>query len=511
MAENRIRIFDTTLRDGEQTPGVSLTPRDKLIIARQLDKLGVDAIEAGMPITSKGDFEGVHLIANEGLSAQIYGLSRMTKNDVDAVIKSGVSNIHLFIATSDLHLKYKLMMTQQQVLQRSLEIIDYAKAHGLSIEFSAEDATRTNLDYLKKICMSVEEAGVDIINIPDTVGVMTPKKMSQLVSEIRSIVSIPISVHCHNDFGMAVANSLAGVEAGANQVEVAINGLGERAGNAALEEVVASLNLLYDNKTNVKTELIYQTSQLVSKLTKIFVQPNKAIVGENAFVHEAGIHTHGMVMAPITYEPIPPDFVGRRRKFVAGKHSGTTGIQSQLNEMDLHPSNEQLKDIVQKVKELSDTGKMLTDVDLQTIAQTVIGGMVDEINLIELLELSVMTGTKMTPTASVRLILEGKEYSAAEVGVGPVDSAIRAIQNITMNHINVRLKEYRIEALTGGSEAVAEVVIKVEDKDGYTVSARAANEDIVKASVEAMITGINRLLIRQKKSISHKPSEKNVH
>ena len=501
MGENlhKVRIFDTTLRDGEQTPGVSLTPEEKRIIAKQLDKLGVDALEAGMPITSKGDLEGMRLIVKEGLTAQIYGLARVIKEDIDAVIESGASNIHLFVATSDLHLKYKLKMTRTQVLQKALEMIDYAHAHDLSVEFSPEDATRTDLDYLKEVCHAVAAAGVIRINIPDTVGVMTPKKMYALISELKATVTTPISVHCHNDFGLAVANSLAGIEAGADQVHVTVNGLGERAGNAALEEVVTTLNMLYDRKTNVKTELIYPTSQLVSRLTKILVQPNKAVVGENAFTHEAGIHTHGLVMAPLTYEAISPDFVGRKRKFVVGKHAGATGIKAELNEIGLLPDNNQLKEIVVRVKEISDTGKMVTDADLETIAKTVIGGPIEqEKKIIELHELAVMTGTKMTPTASVQILLDGKEYTSAGTGVGPVDAAMNAIQNITINRINVRLREYRLEALMGGSEAVAEVIIKVEDKDGNTVSTRAANEDIVKASVEAMIDGINRLLIRQR-------------
>ncbi|MFH0896748.1 MAG: 2-isopropylmalate synthase [Candidatus Bathyarchaeota archaeon] len=497
---NKIRIFDTTLRDGEQTPGVSLTPEDKIIVARQLDRLGVDAIEAGMPITSKGEYEGVCLIAKEGLSAEIYGLARVIKEDVDAVIDSGAPNVHIFISTSDLHLKHQLKITREEAVQRVLETIDYAKAHGLAVEFSAMDATRTNLAFLKKMYSAVVEAGAIRINIADTVGVMTPEKMYQLVGEIKSAVNTPISVHCHDDFGMAVANSLAGVEAGAGQIHVAVNGLGERAGNAALEEVVISLNMLYNKKTNVKTELIYQTSQLVSKLTRIPVQPNKAIVGENAFTHESGIHTHGMTKTPLTYEPIPPDLVGRRRRFVAGKHVGAAGIRAELNEMGLSPDNEQLKEIVMKVKEIADRGRMMTDADLEVVAKSVIGGSVEETKkIIELCELSVMTGTKTISTASVRLLLDGKEYSSAETGVGPVDAAMRAIQNITMNRINARLKEYRIEALTGGSEAVAEVIIKVEDKNGNLVSARAANEDIVKASVEAMINGINSLLLKQRR------------
>ncbi|MEM3407463.1 MAG: 2-isopropylmalate synthase, partial [Nitrososphaerota archaeon] len=261
-----MRIFDTTLRDGEQTPGVSLTPEEKLIIAKQLDKLGVDVIEAGFPATSKGEIEAIKLIANENLKAEICALSRTTKSDIDSVIDCNIKSIHLFIATSDIHLKYKLEMTREQVLEKAIEAIDYSKAHGLTIEFSAEDATRTDIDFLKKFYENVCKAGVDRINVPDTVGIMTPKKFYELILELKKVVNKPISVHCHNDFGMAVANSLAGIEAGATQIHVTINGLGERAGNAALEEIVANLEILYGYKTNIKTNLIYETSKLVSQL-----------------------------------------------------------------------------------------------------------------------------------------------------------------------------------------------------------------------------------------------------
>ena len=496
----KIRVFDTTLRDGEGTPGVSLTPDDKVIIARQLDRLGVDAIEVGTPITSKGEMESARRIVKEGLRAEVYALARVVKEDVDAIIDSGAEYIHLFIATSDLHLKHKLRMSREQAIQKSLEMIDYAKSHGLTVEFSAEDATRTDLAFLKEFYKTVTEAGAIRINIPDTVGVMTPNKMYQLVKEVRSVVKVPISVHCHNDFGMAVANSLAGVEAGAEQTHVTINGLGERAGNAALEEVVLSLNMLYNRKTNIRTELLYQTSQLVSKLTHMPIQPNKAIVGDNAFTHEVGIHTHGLVAMPLTYEPIPPELVGQRRRIVPGKYSGRHGIKAELEEMGLYPTDQQILEIVGQVRALGDKGKIVTDADLVAIAKAVTGETVEEKKLIELGELSVMTGTKMTPTASVRVILDGKEFSSAETGVGPVDAAMRAIQKITSDLVNVRLREYRLEALTGGSDAVAEVIIKVEDNVGNIVSARSANEDIVKASVNAMITGINRLLLKKKKA-----------
>jgi len=498
-ALGRVRIFDTTLRDGEQTPGAALNPQNKLIIARQLERLGVDAIEAGTPITSKGEFEGMRLIVSEELKAEVYGLARVVKGDVDAVADTGAKYVHLFIATSDLHLKYKLHMTREEAIQRALEAIDYARSRGLLVEFSAEDATRTDLAYLKQICKAVEEAGVIRVNIPDTVGIMTPAKMENLVKDLRTTLKVPLSVHCHDDFGMAVANTLAGLEAGADQAHVTVNGLGERAGNASLEEVVTSLKLLYNRETRIDTTLIYQTSQLVSKLTGIPVQPNKAIVGDNAFTHVSGIHTHGLVEKPLTYEPIPPELVGARRRLIAGKHAGSHGIRAELEEMGIYPDDDQLKTIVAKVKDMGDRGRTVTDSELLSVAREVIGITAEkEKRPVELTELAVMTGTNMTPTASVRLIIEEKPFSSAETGVGPVDAAMRAIQRVTTDLVHVRLKEYRLEALTGGSDAVAEVVIRVEDKDGNEVSARAANEDIVKASVDAMILGINRLLMKRR-------------
>jgi isopropylmalate/citramalate/homocitrate synthase-like protein len=496
---NKIRILDTTLRDGEQTPGAALNPEKKLIIARQLDRLGVDAIEAGTPITSKGELEGVKLIVDEGLKAEIYGLARVIKGDVDALAETGAKYAHLFIATSDLHLKHKLHMTRAEAIEKSLEAIEYAKSRGLRVEFSAEDATRTDPLYLREILKAVEEAGVIRINIPDTVGIMTPAKMSTLIGELHSFLKVPLSVHCHNDFGMAVANTLAGLEAGAEQAHATINGLGERAGNASLEEIVTALNLLYKKETKINYQLILQTSQLVSKLTGINVQPNKAVVGDNAFTHVSGIHVHGLIEQPLTYEPIPPDLVGAHRRFTAGKHAGSHGIRAELEEMGVYPSEEQLRIIVAKVKDLGDKGKSVTDSELMTIAGEILGTPTGkEERPVELRELAVMTGTNLTPTASVRLVIDKKTFSSAEIGVGPVDAAMRAIQTVTMDLINVKMKEYRIEALTGGSDAVAEVVIRVEDKEGNEVSARAANEDIVKASVDAMILGINRLLLKRR-------------
>ncbi|MEM2972253.1 MAG: 2-isopropylmalate synthase [Candidatus Bathyarchaeia archaeon] len=490
-----VRIFDTTLRDGEQTPGVSLTPEEKMELAMQLDRLGVDAIEVGFPSASEGEMKAVKSIAKAGLKAEICALTRVLKSDIDAAMACEVNSIHTFVPTSDVQIKYVLNETREQVLKETEEAIQYIKAHGFICEFSPMDATRTELEYLKKVCAVAQEAGADRINIPDTVGIMNPMSMRNFISELKKTIKAPISVHCHNDFGLAVANSLAGVEGGATQVHVTVNGLGERAGNAALEEVVMALHTIYKKKTRINTRLLYETSKLVSRLTGIMLQPNKAIVGENAFAHESGIHSKGVVMKPETFEPIKPELVGRKRKLVAGKLAGRHGIKAELAEAGIHPAEEQLKEILKRVKELGDRGKMVTDADLIAIARSIIG--MPEKKIVDLTDFAVVTGSGITPMASIKLTIDGKEYMSAETGVGPVDAAIKAIQKITNELVKAKLTEYRLEALTGGSDAVAEVIIKVEDKSGNIVSARGAAEDIVKASVEALINGINKLLSKK--------------
>jgi len=494
-----IRIFDTTLRDGEQTPGVSLTFEDKLDIARQLSLLGVDVIEAGFPISSEGERKVIKEIAKAGLDAEICALARANRSDIDAAIECDVDLVHTFIPTSPVQMKYAVGLTPEQVLSATVDSVEYIKKHGLKCEFSPMDATRSELRFLKRVCQAAEKAGADMLNVPDTVGIMIPQTMSKLIEELRAAVKIPISIHCHDDFGMAVANSLAAVEAGATQVHVTVNGLGERAGNAALEEVVMALHMIYKFKTGVNTRLLYSTSRMVSTLTGIAVQANKAIVGENAFAHESGIHTRGVTVKPLTFEPIKPEVVGRTRKLVAGKLAGTRGIKAELEDVGIHPTEEQLKEIVQRVKELGDKGKMVTDADLIALTSAVMGEVIGEEKIVDLSDLAVITGIKVIPTASVKLVLDGKEYVAAETGVGPVDAVLKAIQKLTHSLAKIRLKEYRLEAITGGSNAVAEVVIKVEDERGNIVSARAAREDIVMASVEAMINGINKCLIKNRK------------
>ncbi|MCW3992546.1 MAG: 2-isopropylmalate synthase, partial [Candidatus Bathyarchaeota archaeon] len=305
----RVYIFDTTLRDGEQTPWVSFTREEKVEIAKQLDALGVDVIEVGTPISSEGDRDVAATISKMGLNAEICGLARVVRGDIDAAIECDLDRVHVFVSTSDIQIRHALGMSREQVLSAAVDSVQYVKDHGLTCEFSPMDATRTERGYLMAVCKAVEEAGADVINIPDTVGIMTPPAMRRLIEDVAEAIKAPLSVHCHNDFGMAVANTLAAIEGGAVQAEVAVNGLGERAGNAALEEVVMATKLIYGWETGINTEMIYETSKLISNISGVVIQPNKAIVGENAFAHESGIHTRGIAEVPLTFEPIDPALV----------------------------------------------------------------------------------------------------------------------------------------------------------------------------------------------------------
>lgn len=493
----KIRIFDTTLRDGEQTPGVSLTPDSKLRIAKSLDELGVDVIEAGFPAVSEGEMEAVKLIAKEGLRAEVCSFVRGVKKDIDIALKCDAQSVHLVIPTSDLHLQYKLKKTREEVLKLVEESVQYAKDHGLIVELSAEDATRSEFNFVKKFFATGISAGTDRICVCDTVGVLTPEKTHKLFSDMRkAFADIIISAHCHDDFGMAVANSIAALRAGANQVHATINGLGERAGNAALEEIAAALRLIYGVKVPIKTELLYRTSQLVARLTGFSVQPNKAIVGENAFAHEAGIHTHAILAHPSTYEPISPELVGVTRRLVAGKHAGTHGIKASLAKIGLHPTDEQLQETFLRVKALGDKGKGVTDADLMAIAEAVMG--LPQTRPIKLEELTVVTGDRVTPTASVRLKLDDKVVSGASTGVGPVDAAINAVRKAIMVAEPIHLERYHVKAITGGTDAMVEVIVRLRKGD-RTATAMGVREDIVMASVEAVLSGMNVLMVDYKK------------
>ncbi|ODS42728.1 MAG: 2-isopropylmalate synthase [Candidatus Altiarchaeales archaeon IMC4] len=490
----KIKIFDTTLRDGEQTPGVALTADKKTEIARALDELKVDIIEAGFPASSDGDFKSVKTIANLGLDATVCGLARALKPDIDKCIDADVHLVHTFISTSPQHLKYQMGKTEEEVYAMAVSAVDYVKDHGIDCLFSPMDATRSNVDYLKKVCIGVQGAGAKIINIPDTVGQMYPHAMYDLIKEMRKVITVDIDVHCHNDFGMAVANTLASVEAGANQVQVAVNGLGERAGNADLEQVVMALEILYGRKTRIKTENIYKTSKLVERMTGIRVMPNFPIVGDNAFAHESGIHTHGVLKKAETFEPtgLTPDMVGAKRKLVLGKHVGIHGVEAKLKELGIDVSKEQLKEITNKVKSLGDLGKRVVEDDLAAIADDLLGRDSKEKRFVELadLELNLKFGRK--PVASVDILVNGKRKKATEEGVGPVDAALNAIRG-AIGEKDIRLDEYHLDAITGGSNALADVTIRVSKGEKVTM-ARGVHEDVVMASVIAFLNGVNRLI-----------------
>ena len=494
---DKVRIFDTTLRDGEQTPGISITPGQKVQIAVKLDELGVDAIEAGFPIVSLGEMEAIKTITKIGLNAEIYGLARAVQTDIDAAINCDLKYVHIFIATSDIHMQYKLKMNQEQVREKAVWAVDYAKKHGMQVEFSAEDATRSDRKFVKEIFKAVAAAGADRLDIPDTVGYATPQYISQLVKDVvEATIKVPVSMHCHDDFGLAVANTISGINAGASSAHVTINGLGERAGNASLEEFVMALQCLYNRRHNIKTELLYETSKFISNVMGIIVQPNKAIIGENAFGHESGIHTHGIINNPLTYEPISPELVGRKRWLQAGKHAGAHGIKAMLEDFGIEPTNEQLHEIVEKQKNLADKGKAITTAELLSIAGDVMHNSKFE-ERFKLYDCHIITGMNITPTAVVRLNTEGKDFIASEIGVGPVDAALKAIQKIAGEMANIKIREYRLDSITGGSDALAEVSVKVEDKTGNVISARKAGEDVVVASVQAMMDAINKTVLRK--------------
>ncbi|MGC9517274.1 MAG: 2-isopropylmalate synthase [Methanomicrobiales archaeon] len=488
-----VRIFDTTLRDGEQTPGVAITVDEKIRIAKKLDKLGINVIEAGFPAASEGERESTRKIIDLGLNAQICGLARVLIQDLDAAIDCGVDYIHTFIGTSPLHRKFKLKMNQEDILSKAVDAVDYIKDHGIEAEFSAEDATRTEYDYLRKIYMAVEEAGADYINVPDTVGVMIPSSMKWLISELKKDLNIPVSVHCHDDFGLAVANSLMAIEAGAQQAHATINGLGERAGNASLEELVMALTVEYGIKTTINTNLLVNTSEFVSRITGVKMPPNKAIVGENAFAHEAGIHVHGVLEKAETYEPITPEMVGHTRRIVLGKHTGAKALKSKLDDYGIEMEEDQFCQVFDQIKDLGDKGKMVTDADLKAIAESILGKAKREI--VKLEGFAVMTGENVMPTATVKLKINEEVNTSSRTGVGPVDAAINAIQSVVGETADIELLEYNIEAITGGTNALAEVFVVMGDKNGNKATGRSTREDIVMSSVEAVLDAINKILI----------------
>ena len=485
-----IKVLDTTLRDGEQTPGVSLTPLEKLRIASKLDEIGIDFIEAGSAITSEGERESIKEITKQGLNAEILSFSRPLTVDIDYCIECDVDAVNLVVPTSDLHISDKLNTTRDKLIDLSNDAIDYCKDHGLIVEVSAEDASRSEVDFLREVFLSAIDHHADRLCVCDTVGIFTPDSSYELFNKLNDL-KVPISVHCHNDFGLAVANTLSAIKAGASEIHTTINGIGERAGNTSFEECIVSIDrLLPEFSTNVKINEIYDISKLVARSTGVYIQPNKAIVGENAFAHESGIHSDGIIKNSSTYEPITPELVGRKRKFVLGKHMGTHGLDSRLKEFGFDVNEDQLNQICSDLKDLADKGKTVTDADLHAVADNVLH--INNEDRIKLDEVTIVSGNKVMPTASVKITIDDEEILNAGVGVGPVDAAINALKSLDIFK-DIDLIEYHVDAITGGTDAFIDVIIKVQQEDKI-VSARGTEPDIINASVKAYIAGVNRLL-----------------
>jgi len=495
-----IRIFDTTLRDGEQSPGASMNIDEKLRIARQLEKLNVDVIEAGFPIASEGDFEAVKKIAQTVKGPEIAGLCRAQFKDIDrgweALQFAGErGRIHPFIATSDIHMKYKLQMTPTQVLDAAVKAVKRAKSYTPNVEFSCEDAVRTNLQFLAEVVGAVIDAGATVVNIPDTVGYTIPFEYFNIIKYLKENVAnindAIISVHCHNDLGLAVANSIAAIQAGAEQVECTINGIGERAGNCSLEEFVMILRTrsdILDFKTNIFTEQLTPASRLLSTVTGIQVQPNKAIVGANAFAHEAGIHQHGVMMEKSTYEIMTPESVGLKTSvLVLGKHSGRHAFKKRLQELGYELGDDTLNKAFERFKALADLKKEIFDEDLDAIVadETLTDG-----EKYKLSHITVTCGSFAVATATVQMEIDDQSVRTAELGDGPVDATMKAIEKLTRT--KAKLQQYTVGSITGGTDALGEVTVRLAEGNN-TVIGRGSSTDIIEASAKAYVNALNRL------------------
>lgn len=492
-----VRIFDTTLRDGEQAPGIALSPDDKFRIAMALDDLGVDIMEAGFAASSDIEKDTLKKIIAEKPQAVVCSLARSVKSDVDAVIDTGADYIHTFIATSDLHMRYKLKMSPEDVRARAVETVEYAREHGLQVQFSCEDATRSDLGFMTSVYKAVEEAGAGSINVPDTVGVIIPQGMGRIVRELRKEIGIPIAVHCHNDMGLAVANTLAAVEAGARICHVTVNGIGERTGNAALEEVAVNLFANYGAETVDLTKL-GPTSKLVERITGFPMAYNKPIVGRNAFAHESGIHVHGIMANSLTYEPFKPEMVGVDRQIVIGKHSGIHSVKGRLEELKVRFPEEHIPELMAEIKRIAVGGKEIDDAELIAIADHVLWKKETRSEHVVLNSIAVFTGKDITSTSTVTITIDGEKRTRCETGVGPVDAALKAISEAV--NPNITLEEYKLAAVTGGSDSICEstVMVKNVQDDGGMSVGKAVGLDVVQTSVDAMMAAINRDFARNR-------------
>ncbi len=499
-----IKIFDTTLRDGEQSPGASMNVDEKVQVAKQLARLGVDIIEAGFAISSQGDFEAIRTIGAEVEGPVICSLARAKDKDIEraweAVKDIPRKRIHTFHSTSDIHLKYQFRISREEALKRSVEMVKLARSFVEDVEFSPMDATRTDIGYLCEVTEAVIDAGALTVNIPDTVGYGIPNEFGLLIKTIydrvKNIDKAVISVHCHNDLGLAAANSLSAVLNGAGQIECTINGIGERAGNCSMEEIVMALRTridIFNADTNINTEEIMRSSRLITKITGMSVQPNKAIVGANAFAHESGIHQDGLLKERSTYEIIRPETIGvHKTKFILGKHSGRHAFRTRLDELGYVLSDEDLNSAFERFKKLADQKKDIFDEDIEALVSEEIAKVSETYSLVDL---KVLSGTSQKPTAEVKLKVDEKIVEKTEHGDGPVDAVYRAIAAITDTKSS--LLKYEVKSITGGTDALGEVMVSLEE-NGRSVRGHGADTDIIVASAKAYINALNKLAAKKK-------------
>lgn len=487
-----IEVFDTTLRDGEQAPGIALSGDDKVRIAEALDVYGVDYIEAGFAVSSDIERETIKRIEDLGLHAQVLSLARSVRKDIDAVLDTGVDYVHTFIGTSPLHRDYKLKMSKEQIISKAVDTVEYAREHGLQVQFSCEDATRTELDYMIEVYKAVVDVGACAINIPDTVGVITPRGMSYLISKVAEQIKVPISVHCHNDLGLAVANTMAAIEAGATIAQCTVNGIGERTGNASLEEVAINLFANYGVET-VDLAKTGPTSKLVERLTGFPVAYNKPLVGRNAFAHESGIHVHGVMNNAFTYEPLQPELVGVDRHIVIGKHSGEHSVRGRLDALHISFPEDRMPELMEAIKEAAVGEKEIDDAELMALVDHVLRNVKGGADAVKLDGIAVLTGKGVTSTATVNLTVNGERRTVAEVGVGPVDAAIKAIAEAVGDDYS--LEEYKLAAINGSSNSLCEATVMVRNNkrtENSLSTGRSVGPDVVQTSIDAMISAINR-------------------
>jgi D-citramalate synthase len=484
-----VLLLDTTLRDGEQAPGVSLTPDEKAEIARALDRAAVDVVEAGSACTGAGERETVRRVADLDLDATVTSFARGVRGDVDLALDCGVDGVHLVVPASDRHVETKVGTTRDDVVETTRELVDYARDHGLWVEVIGEDGSRADLEFLVRLAGAAHGAGADRFCYADTVGHAGPEEVGESVRRLAEFG--PISVHTHDDLGFAMANAHAGLRAGADMVHATVNGVGERAGNVALEEVAVALDHCYGVET-AKLDELYDLASLVARTTGVPLPPNKAVVGENAFAHESGIHTDGTLKDDRMYEPYPPERVGRERRLVLGKHAGRAGVRAALEEHGVDADEEEVAAVVERVKALGERGKRVTDADLLAMAEEVQDR--ERERRVELADLTAASGGG-TPTASVRLLVDGEERVASGTGSGPVDAAVSAVRSALGPAATASLDSYHVDAITGGTEAVVTVEVEMS-RDDRTVTVARSHSDITRASVEAMVDALDRLWVQ---------------